>query len=172
MSEKPTRWQRVRKLWPDVLIVLVVISGVYLYRMQDMLNADYQPAPALSLAALDGEVTMLADDRPALVYFFAPWCNICGASAHNLRNLRRLRAEDDLQILLVALDWEDVSEVRAFVDRHELTADVLLGLPQTARDWGVSVFPTYYVLDDENRIAHRDFGYSTLLGLWVRTVLA
>ena len=72
----------------------------------------------------------------------------------------------------VALDWQATDEVLAFVERHELAVDVLLGQPQTARDWGVSVFPTYYILDERKRVAHRDFGYSTLLGLWIRSVLA
>ena len=57
-------------------------------------------------------------------------------------------------------------------DRHELDVDVLLGTPRTASDWGVSVFPTYYLLAGDKRVAHRDFGYSTLLGLWVRSLLA
>ena len=157
---------------PEALVFIVVIGGVHLYRTQDMLNANYEPAPALSLPSLQGDVVLLGGARPALVYFFAPWCNICAASAHNIRNLRKLRGEDDLQVLLVALDWQDEAEVRAYIERHELDANVLLGTPRTARDWGVSVFPTYYILDDEQRVAHRDYGYSTLLGLWIRSMLA
>lgn len=172
MTMQATRWQRLRRYLPDFVIVAIVIAGVYAYRMQDMLNADYQPAPSLSLTSLDGRLTTLEGGRPALVYFFAPWCSICGASAHNLRNLRRLLDEEKLQILLVALDWEDEAEVLAFVERHELRTSVLLGGPMTARDWGVAVFPTYYILDENKRVAHRDFGYSTLLGLWIRSVLA
>jgi peroxiredoxin len=170
-EEKPRRRGLVRFL-PEVVVFVIVIGGVYVYRTQDMLNADYQPAPQLSLTSLGGDLTVLEGGKPALVYFFAPWCNICGASAHNIRNLRKLRDDDQLQILLVALDWQVADEVVAFVERHELAVDVLLGQPQTARDWGVSVFPTYYILDERKRVAHRDFGYSTLLGLWIRSVLA
>jgi len=47
---------------------------------------------------------------------------------------------------------------------------VLLGDGRTAQAWGISVFPSYYMLDDEHRVRRRDFGYSTLLGLWLRTV--
>lgn len=172
-EEQRNRWtRRLRKWLPDLLIVVVLIGGVHLYRTQDMLNADNEPAPPLSLESLAGDIVILSGDRPALVYFFAPWCNICAASAHNIRNLRRLRNEDQLQILLVALDWQEVADVKAFVDRHELDVDVLLGTPGTASDWGVSVFPTYYLLAGDKRVAHRDFGYSTLLGLWVRSLLA
>ena len=166
------RFGRFGSWLPEAIVFVVIFGGVHLYRTQDMLNADYEPAPSLSLNSLNGDLVLLEANRPALVYFFAPWCNICAASAHNLRNLQKLRGEDELQVLLVALDWQDADEVQAYVDRHELDVRVLLGTPRTARQWGVSVFPTYYILDDELRVAHRDYGYSTLLGLWIRSVLA
>ena len=166
------RFGRFGSWLPEAILFVLIVGGVHLYRTQGMLNADYAPAPDLSLPSLAGDAVVLEGGKSALVYFFAPWCNICAASAHNIRNLQKLRGEDDLQVLLVALDWQDVEEVQAYVDRHELDVNVLLGNPGTARDWGISVFPTYYVLDDEKRVAHRDYGYSTLLGLWFRSVLA
>ena len=36
-------------------------------------------------------------------------------------------------------------------------------------DWSVRAFPTYYVLDSEQRIKRRDIGYSTQLGLLWRS---
>jgi len=136
-----------------------------------MLDADEQPAPALMLTSLEGELIGLgsADPRPALVYFFAPWCHICAASAHNIRNLRRVRDDADLSIFMVALDWQNAEEVREYAERHEITVPVLLGTRETATDWRISVFPTYYIVDSGQRVAHRDYGYSTLAGLWLRT---
>jgi len=108
-------------------------------------------------------------DRPALVYFFAPWCQVCAASAHNIRNLRRAVDEEDLSVFMVALSWDTVAEVQDYAARHELDVPVLLGTRETSRDWGISVFPTYYIVDSQQRVAHRDYGYSTLAGLWLRT---
>ena len=73
-------------------------------------------------------------------------------------------------IFLVALDWQSADEVRQYVERHDLGVPVLLGTRQTGTDWGVSVFPTYYMLDRDHRVVHRDYGYSTLAGLWGRSL--
>lgn len=112
------------------------------------------------------------DPRPIVVYFFAPWCQYCALSSDNLNRLRRLRDDDALGIVAVALDWENPDEVRQYAERHELNVPVLLGDAAIARDWKVYAFPTYYVLDSQSRVVSRDIGYSTQLGmLWRSWVL-
>jgi peroxiredoxin len=162
----------IRGWLPEVAIFIVVVGGIHLYRTADMLNASGEAAPALFLPTLDGGQAGLERGRPGLVYFFAPWCTWCAASAHNIRNLRTLRDERELSVFLVALSYQSIEEVQAYVDRHELEVTILLGTRQTAEQWGVSVFPTYYIVDDDLAVVHRDYGYSTLAGLWLRTWLA
>jgi peroxiredoxin len=164
--------KRIRGWLPEVAIFVVIVGGVHLYRTQDMLNASGEPAPDLYLPTLDGGQAGLGEGQPTLVYFFAPWCTWCAASAHNIRDLQDLRGADELSVLLVALSYQAVEEVQAYVDRHELDVTVLLGTRETATDWGVSVFPTYYILDSDLAVVHRDFGYTTLAGLWLRTWFA
>mgnify|MGYP001825419818 FL=1 len=164
--------KRIRGWLPEVAIFIVIVGGVHLYRTQDMLNASGEPSPALFLPTLDGGQAGLDAGQPSLVYFFAPWCTWCAASAHNIRDLQDLRGPDELSVYLVALSYQAVEEVQAYVDRHELDVTVLLGTRETAADWGVSVFPTYYIVDSELGVVHRDYGYTTLAGLWLRTWLA
>ena len=109
--------------------------------------------------------------RPVLIYFFAPWCPYCAASADNIVRLRQLRDEDKLDILMVALDWEDRQQIENYARKHELNVPVVLADSVVARDWKVYGFPTYYVLNSEHRVVRRDFGYSTQIGLWWRTWL-
>lgn len=166
--------RRIPGLLLNALLFLAVFVGVSAFQARNMLSASGAPAPALAGPLLDGgtyELAALGDERPVLVYFFAPWCRICGASADNLERLRRLRDEASLEILAVVLDWQDVAEVRAYVERHGLEIPVLLGSSDIARSWRIQAFPTYYVLDGEHRIRHRDLGYSTQLGLWWRSWL-
>lgn len=106
--------------------------------------------------------------RPALVYFFAPWCRICAASAGNLNRLRRWRDPDDIEIVAVALDWGAADEVRDYVARHDLNVTVVLGEANIARQWQVQAFPSYYVLNSKHHVVRRDIGYSSQLGLWFR----
>jgi len=123
---------------------------------------------------LQGQVVDIAasQGRPALVYFFAPWCPYCSASADNLVRLRKMRDASELEIFVVALDWESREQIQQYATEHELNMPVLLGDPEIWSNWKVQGFPTYYVLDREHRVVRRDFGYSTQFGLWWRTWLA
>ena len=155
----------------QVVLVLCLSLGIHAYQTRNLLKTDGEPAPALRLPALAGGEVDLADlrGRPVLVYFFAPWCHVCSASADNIRRLRRMRDEKALSILVVALSWQSIDEVRAYAKKHELNVPVLLGDASTQRDWKIVGFPTYYVVDGEGRVVRRDFGYSTQIGLWWRS---
>jgi len=164
---------RHRKLLLEVCLILVVLIGISVYQQRNLLATDNQIAPFLAAEDLKGNVVDLAEysGRPVLVYFFAPWCNYCAASADNVVRLRRMRGEENLAIVMVGLAWQARQELVDYSTRHELNVPVLVGDTSIAKDWSVYGFPTYYVLDDEHRIVSRDFGYSTQLGLSWRTWL-
>ena len=103
-----------------------------------------------------------------MLYFFAPWCGVCAASSPQLRWFDRWKGEE-VQVVLVGLDWSSPAELADYAARHELTLPILAAGPQTATDYRIRGYPTYYVLDADGRIAGRDFGYTTAPGLWLRT---
>lgn len=156
----------------EAVVIGVILFGVYAYQTRNLLPTKLQPAPALSVPLLDGSSYDISDHAAptTLVYFFAPWCNICAASSGNIDYLRKLRDDDELQIVLVALDWQTQAEVQEYVEHHEISGPVLLGDRKVASDWNVYAFPTYYILDSRQRIIRRDLGYSTFAGLWWRTL--
>jgi peroxiredoxin len=135
-----------------------------------MLPADRQAAPELRGVTLAGQPYDLRDaaGEPTLVYFFAPWCKICGASAGNLNRLHRWRDQDAFEVVAVALDWGSTEEVRAYAERHALAMPVLLGDRNLGSLWQIYAYPSYYVLDSQHRVARRDVGYSSQFGLWWR----
>jgi len=154
-------------------LIAVVFFAALAFQSRNMLPSDGQPAPPLRATTLAGVPYDLGDarERPALVYFFAPWCKICAASAGNLNRLRRWRDPQEIEIVAVALDWGTLSEVREYTERHGLDVTVVLGDARVAEQWQVQAFPSYYVLDGEHRIVRRDIGYSSQLGLWLRAWL-
>ena len=168
-EEKPqhNRTRRIRSLLLNVAMVVAVFLAVTTFQSRNMLATGEQAAPGLQGTTLAGEPYDLegAKPRPALVYFFAPWCRICAASAGNLNRLRRWRDESELEMVAVALDWSTVEEVSAYVERHELDIPVVLGDASVASNWQIYAFPSYYVLDSGHRIVRRDIGYSSQLGL-------
>jgi len=163
------RWGRA--LLQAVAILLPALA-LYAWQTRDLLPADARSdAPVFDLATIDGTRLDSAalSGRPAVLYFFAPWCRFCAASAPQLRWFHRFRG-DAVAVVLVALDYGTAAQVQAYVDSHGLDMPVLLGESHTAESYRVRGFPTYYVVDSAGRVAARDFGITTLPGLWWRTL--
>jgi len=155
----------------EILLVVAIVGGIYAWQSRDLLPADERArAPAFELLDLQGRPWTLDSlaGKPAVLYFFAPWCGVCAASSPQLRWFDRWKGED-VQVVLVGLDWSNPAELAQYAARHELTLPMLAASPQTAADYRIRGYPTYYVLDADGRIAGRDFGYTTAPGLWLRT---
>ena len=124
------------------------------------------------LALLDGSGIRSAVSRgeTGIVYFFAPWCFYCRSS---IGNLDELVAEGRVAWgTVVALDYSDADEVQAFIEDTGVTLPVLMGTRMTAADWSIRGFPTYFVIDAQGQISSRSVGYSTGVGMRIRSWMA
>ncbi len=169
----PSRLRKYSILFAEAMLFIAAFMAISAYQARTLLPTDHEPAPSLRATTLQGEEFDLANLKgtPVLIYFFAPWCRICSASADNIVRLRRWRSEEELAIVIVALDWQEHGQILEYANEHELNAPVVMGNPRIAADWKVHGFPTYYVLDSEHEVVRRDFGYSTQLGLLWRSWL-
>lgn len=85
-------------------------------------------------------------------------------------NLKHLQADNDgLAVYAIALQYDSAEQVADFVADLDLQVPVLLGNQQLAVDYQIQAFPTYYVLDAQGQITAKSLGYSTALGLWLRS---
>ena len=170
LPRRNKRLRTLRSLLLNAGLFLFIFLAATAYQSRNMLDTGDRAAPELRGTTLTGEPYDLAEaqSRPALVYFFAPWCKICAASAGNLNRLRHWRDAAELEMVAVALDWRTAEEVSAYVEGHGLDIPVVLGDAAVARNWQIYAFPSYYVLDSGHRITRRDVGYSSQLGLWWR----
>ena len=131
------RW--IRTVVLEITVFAALFFAVTAWQTRDLLETDRQPAPALIANNLQGQVVDIADrqGRPALVYFFAPWCPYCSASADNLVRLRKLRDASEQEIHVVSLDWESREQIQEYATDHELNMPVLLGYPEIWSNWRV-----------------------------------
>jgi len=162
------RWSR---RLAEVLLFVVIAGGIYAWRTHDLLPADVRAAaPHFDLVDLNDRrwTPEALSGKPAVLYFFAPWCGVCAASAPQLRWFDRW-AGDEVQILLIGLDWSSSTELVEYARKHGLTVPVLAGDAGTAASYRIGGYPTYYVVDSAGHIAGRDSGYTTAVGLWLRT---
>lgn len=170
-----TAWKSLRRrywlaLGFDVAVIVAAFWLIHAWSIRDLPRD--APAPELELVQLDkgGAIAGIPSGRAGVVYFFAPWCFYCRSSIDNLDEL--VTGGSVAWARAVALDYGNLEEVREFVADTGLGQPVLLGNAQTAADWSVSAFPTYFVIDATGRISSRSVGYSTKAGLWARARLA
>ncbi len=165
---KAHKWASI--LFEASIIVLVLLLFSW-FQNRGTLAADNTMAPDFTLQSLTGETVQLSKlkGKKVLIYFFAPWCKICHMSGGNLNDLRKARSEDELEILVVGLSYEFNAEIQDFANELQLTMPVLYGNEQQMIDYKIKGFPTYFVIDEEGKVTHRSVGYSTELGMRLRT---
>ncbi len=168
---KKWRNNKTISLITDVVFIVLFMSALSWWLNRGSLAAAGQPAPQFELVTLKGDLVSLdgLQGKAVLLYFFAPWCSICRLSADNLNDLRAARDEEELAIFMMALSYESRAEVESFVADLDLQVPVLLGTEQQMQDYKIQGFPTYYVIDQGGKLASKSMGYSTELGMRVRT---
>lgn len=177
MSPSPAKKSKtkIKKLAKTLLTLsayILIIVAIMAWQERHLLNrqTDAQSAQIL-LPSLEGKAYQLAESgQKQLIYFFAPWCNICHLSISNIESQKSLLTEKGIQVLYVALSWQDKTEIKRFVKEHKLSSPVLLGTQQVAQDYKVKGFPTYYFINEQGIAESGAQGYSSELGVWLRSL--
>jgi len=165
----------IRKKIPNwlvnAIIFFVLFTAFSSFLARNML-AKNQVMPPLAineqLHILDTPLTTKSwQEAPQhLVYFFAPWCQVCALSQPSLEAFAKLKP--NIPIVMIALDWQSANEVKAFKDDHEYQQLILLGNNQFKKQWQVDAYPSYYFVDSQGKIISKDRGLVTLPGLLAR----
>jgi len=132
-------------------------------------------APAIVTTTINGESFDLAahKGKTVLVYFFAPWCGVCKVSAGNLTWIKSLTDPAKTTVVAVALDYESRASIDGFVKETGLEGVTTPIGNDAIRDaYRISAYPSYYVIKDDGTVAFVSVGYSTFLGMLIRTWLA
>lgn len=158
---------RVLRLGRDVLVALAIYGGLNYWQTKDLLPKDSGVvAPSFRLKTLSGDVAKLGEG-PSVVYFFAPWCQVCDFTSENVNGLKESVGEG-LEVLAVALSYGSSQEVSAFAKKHNLKIPVLLGNDEVGKAFKIQGFPTFYFIDKNGYVRNHTVGYTSEWGLKLR----
>jgi thiol-disulfide isomerase/thioredoxin len=119
-------------------------------------------------SVMNESITLKAEDKTTVIYFFAPWCQVCHVSISNLQAL--YEKNEHIDVIAVALDYMNVEEIKDFSLKHQLTFPIALGTEQVKKSFKISGYPSYYVINEQNTVISRSQGYSSEFGLYLRTL--
>ncbi len=119
-----------------------------------------EAAPPLDVVTLDGRRASLASlrGRPVVVEFFAPWCPECRRDVPKLNDL----ASRGTAVLAVAGEGTR-EDVLAFARETGARYPIALGDPDTAARYGVSTYPTRFLVGPDGELVGRDVDFPRIL---------
>ena len=164
----------LRSLAIQVVIFFVIFQSLSYFRETSMLATDTKVASSSQLLftqvpTLMGEtVSLNSQGKNTILYFFAPWCQVCHMSIGNLQAL--YEKNEHLDVIAIALDYSSIDEVMDFTKQHQLTFPIALGNEEIKHAFLITGYPSYYVLGEENSIIGKSLGYSSELGLYLRSL--
>lgn len=133
-------------------------------KIEETTNLLFTEVPTL----MGETVSLNSQGKKTIIYFFAPWCKVCHASIGNLQTLYEKNSH--LNVIAVALDYMSINEVMDFTQQQQLTFPIALGNEKIKDAFLISAYPSYYVISEENTVIGKSLGYSSELGLYLRSL--
>ena len=164
----------LRNLGLQALLFFIVFQAISFFRETSMLSTDVELSTSNSqsfdkVPTLMGEtVSLNSQGKTTILYFFAPWCQICHLSIGNLQSL--YEKNEHLDVVAVALDYSSIDEIMDFTKQHQLTFPIALGNEKIKHTYSISGFPSYYVINGQNTVVGKSMGYTSELGFYLRSL--
>ncbi len=147
----------------SVCLVLVMITGVDLWRARQFVTEPQVPQILSTVAGEPINLQALSEQAPVLLYFWASWCGPCKLVSPAVNRL-----SESHQVVTVALDSGDDQILRRYALTKGHTFKVINDQDAAlSQRFGVSVTPTVLIFY-HGKVVSSTVGLSTQLGLWAR----
>lgn len=155
--------------WQLIFFVAVFNLVSYIRELELLPTSDELQAPSFVLTTTT-ETTLSSQDlagKPTLLYFWAPWCSVCKVSMPNLESFKQ--NNPDINVVSVVLSYETKGQVEQFLQQHDYSFTTVFGTSEVSNSYKIKGFPTYYVLNENNQVVGSSLGYSSEIGMLLRT---
>ena len=152
----------------QILVFVAIFQFTSWVRETNMLSSDTKVSATVVPTLTNETVSISATTKPVVLYFFAPWCEICHMSIGNLQSV--YEKNENIDVIAIAMDYTDKEAVKKFTAQHQLTFPIALGNEQLKKQFKIEGYPSYYVLNEQNIVTGKSMGYSTELGLYLRSL--
>jgi thiol-disulfide isomerase/thioredoxin len=118
------------------------------------------PAPGFKAKDLNGNDINLQSfkGKVVLLNFWATWCGPCRAEIPDLVHLQTVYKER-LQIIGMAVDVEDESELRSVVKKESINYPIVVTTPEVRMAYGgITALPTVFVVNPEGKVVQKHVG--------------
>ncbi len=147
--------------WSNILLVLFMTAAAVLVSQRfDIMSSGALPKLGTHAPALSGVTVARGDSldlhgyhgQVVLVDFWATWCPPCVGALPGLERLQREYEDQGFTVLGVNQEPERVAHVRRFMEMRGLTFPSLVD-PGDMRDgWGVSRYPTSFLIGRDGAV--------------------
>lgn len=118
-------------------------------------------APDWRLPDAQGREHSLSDYRGKLVLldFWGTWCVPCRVTMPGIQSLHERFKDRGVAVLGVAVGGDEAGDPAAYMQAHRFTYGLLLKGDEVAGLYNVVVLPGLYLIGDDGRIIHAEYGY-------------
>lgn len=158
MGASSTTFEGLRAAWPWFLLAGALALWTFSGRGGGGLP-EGEPAPALTVATTEGELTVGApQDGVTVLAFWATWCPSCRAEGPVLSRVHeRIRARGD-RVVGLSVDEMPLPQIASAARRYQMGYPVARVTRAQSDAYSVELLPTIYVVAADGHITDRFTG--------------
>lgn len=123
-----------------------------------------EAAPLFAVETISGEKFELAAMKGKFVFidFWGTWCGPCRREIPHIIEAAKHFSSDRLQIIGLT-SYDTLEKVKDYVARHKIPYTNALGPEKVTKSYGITAFPTTFLIDPEGRILAKNLRGADLI---------